>query len=421
MSQANQARLAAGFSKTLNNGTASTEDNDVNININAETEGEGGGAAPDVVEEVDVDAIPLDTSETPEASELEVQEVQAEADETVDEVEDLDNTLDSLESIYYTLANVSAEGAEITPAFARMTNVAVANAVSRFGLTAADCGVASVESIALAPEAEITTSMEGIAETIKTGAKQVGAMMDKLIGWLADFLKSIFTATGRTSKRIADVANALKNFKGTLKSDVTIPAVLNGTIAPSDLIRVGQVGKAFTASKYADIAVLAKSGSVTKDAIKTAFTKANASVTKYGDKEALPGYTFSTNEDGIVVLNKVETSAKEGKVSQSEASGILGAANNMVAVAKEYDGAKGVRKQVSDAIKAAINENVTKEDGNAMERFSARRKLAKAWSKQVNEETRVIGLMITYANAAASVVAQTVKGGKTTANEVAVV
>lgn len=418
MTQANQARLAAGFSKTLLKGTASQEENDVNININAETEG-GEQEAPEVVESApaDVDAIPLDTSETPEASELEVAEVQAEADETVDQVEELDNTLDSLESIYFTLANVSAEGAEITPALARMTHVAINNAVSRFGLNSEDCGVASVESIALAPQAEIATSMEGIAETIKSGAKQVAALMDRLISFLADFLKSILTATGRTTKRINDVENALKSFKGELKTDVNIPAVLNGRIKPSDLVQVGQVGKAFTASKYADIAVLAKSDGITGEAIKTAFGKANAAVTKYGDKEALPGYTFGTNDEGIVVLTKVETSAQEGTVSASEGSGILGAAKNMVAVANEYNGAKGVRKQVSDAIKGAINENVSKEDGNAMERFTARRKLAKGWSRQVNEETRVVGLMITYANAAASVVAQTVSGGKKSNNE----
>lgn len=415
MSQVNQARLAAGFSKSPLP-AVSVEENDVNINITAETEG-GESTAPEVVEaepavidtEVDVDAIPLDTSETPEASELEVQEVQDQADETVDDIQELDSSLDSLESIYYTLANISAEGMEITPAVARLTHVAVQNAIGRFGLTTDDAGVASIEAIELAPQAQIEASMEGIAETIKQGALQVAEQMKKLITYLGEQIKVLLTATGRSSKRLDQVEGALRGFKGEFNGTVNVPAILNGHYKAADLNKAAQAGKDFLSAKVADIGVLAKSANVTPDAIKSAFAKANASAAKYADKEALPGFKFGVTEEGVVYPVKIEGKAVEGTITQSEAAGIITAARALLNVSKDYNSAKGSRKQVSDAISAGASKGAG-DDQQAKAVADGRRKLAKAWSRQVNEETRVAGMLVSYANAAGSVVAQSLKG-----------
>lgn len=414
MSQVNQARLAAGFSKSPLP-TVSVEENDVNINITAETEG-GESTAPEVAEaepavidsEVDVDAIPLDTSETPEASELEVQEVQDQADETVDDIQELDSSLDSLESIYYTLANISAEGMEITPAVARLTHVAVQNAIGRFGLTPADAGVASVEAIELAPQAEIEVSMEGIAETAKAGAKFIAELMKKLADQISDFLKTILTATGRTEKRISDVEGALRSFKGTWKSEITAPALLNGWVKPAQLNQAAQAGKDFLSAKYADIAVLAKSDIQDGKKVVDAFTKANNGIAKYGDKEAMPGVKLHLVPGvGAAIMAVQEgAAAKTVTVSQSEAAGILAAAKDLVAAAKTYNNGKSARKQISDSIR-----NFEQKD-TSVAAVAARRKLATSWSRQLNEETRVAGRLVSYANAAAAVVAQGMKGGK---------
>lgn len=413
MSQVNQARLAAGFSKSPLP-TVSVEENDVNINITAETEG-GESSAPEVVEaepavidtEVDVDAVPLDTSETPEASELEVQEVQDQADETVDDIQELDSSLDSLESIYYTLANISAEGMEITPAVARLTHVAVQNAIGRYGLTPADAGVASIEAIELAPQAEIEVSMEGIAETAKAGAKYIADLMKKLIDQIGDFLKTMLTATGRTEKRISDVESALRSFKGTWNSELTAPAILNGWVKPADLNKAAQAGKDFLSAKYADIAVLAKSDIQDGKKVVEAFTKANMGIAKYGDGEVMPAaslYLYPTV--GSAVMSVKGGEAKSVTVSQSEAAGILAAAKDLVAAAKTYNNGKSARKQITDSIRNFEQKNAD------VAAVAARRKLATAWSRQLNEETRVASRLVTYANAAAALVAQGMKGGK---------
>jgi hypothetical protein len=405
MSQVNTARLGAGFAKTLN---TSLEENDVNININAETEG-GEQETPEVVEtasEVDVDAVPLDTSETPEASELEVQEVQAEGDAVANDVEELDNSLDSLESIYFTLANVAAEGMEITPAFARMTHVAVDNAVGRFGLTTADCGVASVESIELAPNAEIETSMEGIAETLKAGASQLGALLDKLIANLVEFLKSILTGAGRTESRLNAVDKAVREHKGAF-GVAKVPAVLDGNIKAGDLGSILEVGKALVTTKYADLAVLAKQADLTADQVSEAVVKSTRAFDKVKGTDALPGYTIGRTSEGAVSLERREGTAKEVQLSQSEILASIGVAKNMVKVAKDYDSAKGVRKQVSESIKGSIKEATADEKGLA--RLSARRKLVKIWTQQVNVEQRIVGTIVGYANAVGAAAASTLR------------
>lgn len=405
MSQVNQARLAAGFAKqAFPVETASVEENDVNININAETEG-GEVSAPEVAEaepavidtevEADVDDVPFDTTETPEASELEVQEVQGEADETVDEIEELDNTLDSLESIYFTLANVAAEGMEITPAFARLTQVAVANAVGRFGLTPADCGVASVESIELAPAAQIEASMEGILDTVKQGGKQIAEQMKKLIQFLADFLKSIYTYRGRVNKQIENAEKALRGFKGEFNGSVILPAVLEGKYKASDLNQAAKTAKDVLSAKYADIAVLAKSAEITDEAIKNAFTKANAGTARISGN-LIPGINVAVAPTGALAVVRTAKSG-EATISQSEAGGILAAAKALLAASDAYDAGKGTRKQVSEAVAGSK---------------AANRKLAATWSKQATMETKVASHCVALAGGASQVVLQALRGKK---------
>lgn len=417
MSQVNQARLAAGFSKSALP-EVSVEENDVNININAETEG-GNESTPEVVEAepaeldvtaVDEDAIPLDTSETPEASELEVQDVQSDADDTVDDIEELDNSLDSLESIYFTLANISAEGMEVTPGLARLTHVAVQNAVARFNLTPADCGIPSVEAMDLAPEAEVQVAMEGILETAKAGAKQIVEQMKKLIAFIAEFVKSVTTAAGRTEKRIGDVEKAVRGFKGTWNESVTVPAVLNGWYKGADLSKAAEAAKSATNAKYADLAVAAKATNSNAEGIRKVFAKANAAALAKGDAEVMPGVKFGQTEEGALTVNKLESKSTEAKVSQGEVTAILAGAKKLVDVAKAYDAGKNTRKQISDTIAKAVYVSEGDKDVGAI--MANKRKFAKAWSRQLNEETRVVGLAISYANAATAVVAQGMRSKK---------
>ena len=64
------------LAKAFTNLSVSNEDNDLVVNINAEHKGEEG--AEEEVVAADVDNVPLDTSETPEAAELDAADAGAE-------------------------------------------------------------------------------------------------------------------------------------------------------------------------------------------------------------------------------------------------------------------------------------------------------------------------------------------------------
>lgn len=397
MTMVNQNRVADAFARKT--GATSLEDNDVNININAETE-TGAAEVPEVVESVVLETedvvtpIPdLDTSDTPEAGELEMQQTGGELDEAVTEVEELDDTVEALECIYMEMANISAENLEITPALMQMTHVAVANAVRRFGLSTDDCGVASVEDASVG---SIASSMEGVGDTIKSGVKQIAKMLDGVISFFVDFLKSIFTQVGRSKKRLADVKAARGKVSKT-DVEVSIPAALDGHIDAAFYNNTIAFMTKLIGLKYTKLEEMLEADRSVTELEKTILKDISMSLVPFLRKPILPGMTFEFDNKTMIRLIREDKNSVSKKITMSDVDSMLTTAGNLIEEAERYNAIKPQREQAIKKLKAKIESSRGNDDDKS--RFTGARELSRFWAALVRTETQLVSGLLTCADA----------------------
>lgn len=383
----------------------SLEENDVNININADVDAEpqdeaaAEPVAAEPVVEADVDAVPLDTSDTPEAAELDATEAGADVEATADDVEELDNTLESLEAIHVALESIQTQGLEFTPAAAQLLHVALGNAVGHYGLTPAAVGVASVEDFEVAPLSSQEVSMEAVGDTIKAAAESLVKFLKELLANIVNFVKGIFSAVEAAKQKNEKVIKALADAKAT-KNEITLPGILNGQLSAAKVKGVAGFIEAVVKTKTADIEAAVRGSSVTSDEIKSRFT-----ALYQGVKDGVPGQITVGISDGYPTITYADGESKKIKTpSLSELQATAKANQALIAAIAEYKSAEAARKKMTDVLIANTAANKFSEakegDGNVLvELVKARRSAANLWSKRIAFETKAIGKALAYANA----------------------
>lgn len=393
MRNANRTQALAGFSAGRRASiVVSAEENDVNININADVDGEqnGGVEAP----AVDADAVPLDTSDTPEALELDAADAGADVEDTAEEVVELDNTSQALESIYFALESINTNNQEFTPAAAALLHVAVNNAAGRYGVSAESLEMPSMEDVEVAPISSLETSMEAVGESIKAVAAGVVTFLKELLQKIATFVKTIFSATEAAKVKNEQVIKALADAKG-IKDTITVPGILKGELSVAGINAVSKFIDAITGTKFADIEATLRGEAVTKEQVATRFTEMYRGV-----RGGIPGQASVTiNSEGYPEINYSEAEAKEIKTPYlSELQAAAKANQALIAKIVAYKQAEGVRKKTTELLIKLAGENAG-EDAKFTERFTARRAAAKLWSKRIGFESKAIGKALAYANA----------------------
>lgn len=154
----------------------------------------------------------LDTSETPEATEIEARAAGCVVDEIVAEINETATVAAGLESIYLALKDIQVSCETLTPAAATMLHEAVDCVVAPTGAEAEDVGIPPIEDFVEDNEAAVAASMEGIGEQTKNAAKKMVEMLKQLMEKLAEFftrlLDSSIRGMNKTQKMLKDLKDA---------------------------------------------------------------------------------------------------------------------------------------------------------------------------------------------------------------------
>ena len=311
---------------------ASTEA-DVNIDIDVnETEGEGAAAEAPVA--------PIDVSDTPEASELEVQDTAAEieaADATGDNVED---AVSSLESLYEVLELTASQESVMSDTTVALVGLHLNSVGALLGTNASGL-VPSLESDNYFERNDIQVSMEAIMDRIKEGTAAIGGTVRKMYEGVKQYVKDMSVAHTRVKRRHDIVAGWLADnplaedgvaiWKRTAKrlaqgDKVADPAAI--AKGAQDLLKLAT--QVLTDRKgvqvYANAAqMLAKDGAIDEERISAELRKAYP-VLKV------------TGEDGNAPLMIGNTAVFLEQGGKGEAGGIvrLGFKNNSVEVTSQH-------------------------------------------------------------------------------------
>lgn len=177
-----------------------SQEADVNIDIDVnETENEGAG---------DALAAPIDVSETPEASELEVQDTAADieaADATGDNVE---QAVSSLESLYEVLELTASQESQMSDVTVALVGLHLNNIGGLLGTSASGL-VPSLESDNYFERTDVQVSMEAIMDRIKEGTAAIGGTIRKMYEGVKQYVKDMSVAHTRVKRRHDIVASWL--------------------------------------------------------------------------------------------------------------------------------------------------------------------------------------------------------------------
>ena len=309
---------------------ASTEA-DVNIDIDVnETESD----------EAATTETPMDVSETPEASELELADTASDieaADETGDNVED---AVSSLESLYEVLSLTASTESCMSDSTIALVGLHLDMIGSKLGTTGASL-VPSLESDNYFERNDVVASMEAIMDRIKEGTAAIGGTVRKMYEGVKQYVKDMSVAHTRVKRRHDIVAGWLADtplaedgvsiWKRTAKrlaqgDKVADPAAI--AKGAQDLIKLAT--QVLTDRKgvqvYANAAqMLAKDGAIDEERISGELRKAYP-VLKV------------TGEDGNAPLMIGNTAVFLEQGGKGEAGGIvrLGFKNNSVEVTSQH-------------------------------------------------------------------------------------
>lgn len=382
------------MAKLGGNARSSFEDNDVNININADVDGEGEGEGM-------IDPDTMDTSETPEAAELDVQDQAGEVDAAVADADEMNETVEGLENLYITLCSISEENLPIDRAAAMLLQTQVVNLTSKFGLSPTDIGVPSTEDFGIFPDTSTTDSMEGIKDTIKSG-------IDRLIA----FLKNIWTAITNFVKGLFDSTLAARNKHKALTAKLKEKGVRGKKIKASGMIGIHVKNASAEARTLADFA--AKVNASRLDAVVSSVSNTNTKVedlgavfnkvldglSSYEKKTMIGGVTYSESDSATPQLKrKDDLNAVEVTLTADHVQGVLNGVDTLLKVCEKYKQTQNQRKSLNDAMTKVVKSTASAADDKAIDAMKARSKAVSIWNSFVSFETKVMSTCLSVANA----------------------
>lgn len=164
-------------------------------------------------EDVIVEDVQVEDADNVEAAINEADQAEGEVVATQDAIDEGSDDVETLDAIADTLEETEQEGGA-DPVTAQVAEVAVEAIYKRLGLTRKP--MQSMEAFGdKASRVQATrVSVEGIRETAKELWKGVVALFKRVAEWIANFLKSVFTAAGRTKERAKKIAAAAAELKG---------------------------------------------------------------------------------------------------------------------------------------------------------------------------------------------------------------
>lgn len=378
----------------------SFEDNDLNININAEHEG-------DALE--DEDGVALDTSDTPEAAELDIQDAAEEVEGPAEQVEEVADATEALESIYLALQELEYSGESLTPQAARFMNIAVDHAMRPFGGTAADVGVASMEDFEFSPTSALTASMEGIGDSIKKGFDAIVKFFTDLCKRIADFFRNLFDGV-KAAQGKADKINAkLTTGKVTTKDKVKVPGMFGGEY-PQVAELTKCVRTVTTVDGYARsvaqgvLKVMKADAGVLDELMKLSekIANINEAVSDYVNIEV-------SSEPGKL---SIKTKKEEGKATDvavpalERVKAVLGENIKVLNTLATYRKGADQRKKDYDVVRKEIAKAIDGIDEQTMmQRLKQRRAASRMLSNLAAVENKIVARVLSVANATNNVVA----------------
>lgn len=418
----------------LTGGTVSKEDNDLNITINAEHEGDndaGEGEAADlgatepapvetVEETTPVEAVPgegevteepvvdaaepvvEDTSGTPEAAELDVQEAAEGMDETQEQIENVNESVEGLEALALTLAQISVEGIEVTPLAAQMLNNQYDFAVRKFPvLRTQPLRVASCEDFAVSNEDATTVSLEKVMDGIKNGVKAVIEFLKNLGQQFLTLLGHVLSASAVMKRKAESLQAQAKSFKGDAK-EVSVAGLL--TSKDLSVASIKELADALNAIGTKGYEALANGGGnigadAHVDSVKSFFGKTFIGGFKIENTNGGPGLTSVAGKDGVKI-----------KLSAAEAGALAGAVVNLAQAIEAYKRGESVRKNVVKKLTDEATALSNSTGGENAGKLQALRKRMNAVSQLMSFEKRLIGKALAVGNATNNVVAAAIDG-----------
>lgn len=180
-----------------------------------------------------------DQGEEIEADLDEASRAATEAEEVCGEVQTLLDTGSEVAQ-YGEIAKDASENGGLSDDGARILTVAVEAAYERVGLGGYSY-IPALESFSgkHTRVGATTVAMEDIGSKIKGIAKTIAEGAKKFLEFMSNFVKSIFTATGRMESRAKKIQEAAKSFKGNGSSELNSPALAKklavGTSVPTNI------------------------------------------------------------------------------------------------------------------------------------------------------------------------------------------
>ena len=427
----------------LTGGTVSKEDNDLNITINAEHEGDndaGEGEAADlgatdpapvetVEETTPVEAVPgegevteepvvdaaepvaEDTSGTPEAAELDVQEAAEGMDETQEQIENVNEATEGLEALALTLAQISVEGIEVTPLAAQMLNNQYDYAVRKFpALRHQSLRVASCEDFAVSTEDATTVSLEKVMDGIKNGIKAIITFLKELGQKFMAMLGHVISASAIMKRKAQALQGQAKSFKGQPK-EVSVAGLL--TTPDFSVASIKQLADLLSSigtkayeqflnidarSSEEDVDNLIKNGPFI-EAIKPYLGKSFIGGFKIENSNGGPTLTSVEGKDGVKV-----------KLSGTEAAAFAGAIVNLADAIEAYKRGENIRKRVLSTLTGMAEGIAAVEEERKPRYMQVIRRGMKLVSEQMAFEKRLIAKALAVGNATNNVVAAAIDG-----------
>lgn len=431
MSKYKAKSILLGFS------VVSKEDNDLNINIQAEHEGnadEADGAdfgageeAP--AETVETEEAPAeigeDTSGTPEAAELDVQDAADDMDDTAEQVENVTEVAEGLEGIALTLARISVENLEVTPLAAQMLNDQYAFVTRKFPALRTEANsVASCEAFAMDPLAAGEVSLEKVMDNLKNAGAAI-------VKFLKDLWQKFLALLGNVSASVAVMRKKAETLStasvATAPAKVNVPGVLGAGLSGANVQKLTNIIKAMSVTRYLDINAAIQGSKSVEEAFKGA--NANLIKTAGSGSSIIGNFKLELGEGGVpkVTAGDQGAGSERAPFSQNDVHSISKAVVELASALEDYKRGESNRKKVNDFIISEIEKGQASQEDGKFAKWKKAREASQLWGRQVAFEQGIVRRAISVGNAVNNVMSASLGSkakeakGKDGKNEVATV
>lgn len=389
------------------NARSSLEDNDVNININADVDGEGDNDGL-------LDPETMDTSETPEAAELDVQDQAAEVEAAVADADEVNETVEGLESLYIALATISEENHPMDAAAAILLQNQVKTLTGKFGLSPSEIGVASTEDFGLFPDSSTTDSMEGIKETIKAGIDRLIAFLKNIWTAITNFVKGLFDSTFAARTKHKALSAKLKD-KGVTGKKVKAAAVIALQVknAATEARTLADFATKVQSARLDTVVSTVSNSDVNSEDIGKALSGVLDSLGSYAGKQMIGGCAYSESDSGTPQFKRKEDmKGLEVTLTADQVQGALNGADTLLKVCEKYKQTQNQRKSLNDAMTKSVKATASAAEDKAIAAMTARSKAVSYWNAFVSFETKVMSTCLTVTNSLNNVAAASIGEAK---------